>query len=178
MWRFLTFCLSLFCLCSMAVAQPLGQTVPDFEFQTLEGETTKLSQLREAAPKGVVMMTFWCTSCRSCRNTEASLANMARRYGGEAKVVAVASSRYDSAEDVKKYMESNDLEMTILMDPGSQAGRHLGVKRTTTTVLLDQEGKVRYYGTLTRRKKAYAREALTGLLGRNRVSQPAGPILG
>ncbi len=71
-----------------------------------------------------------------------------------------------------------DLNLKVVMDPSSQAARHLELRRTTTTVLMDQSGKVRYFGTFAERKKPYAREALRSLLEKDRVSQPLGPIAG
>lgn len=166
-------------LCATALAQPLGQSLPNFDFQTLDGQNVTLSELREEASQGVVMLTFWCTTCASCRSTEDSLANLARKYGHQAKIVAIASSRRDTPKDVRAYFEKHDgLKLTVLMDPSSNAARHLELERTTTTVLLDKKGKVRYFGTFAQRDKHYAREAIRSLLEKDRVAQPLGPISG
>ncbi len=165
-------------LCSIGVAQPIGQKLPDFEFTTLDGQSVKLSQLRESAPNGMVMLTFWCTTCASCRATEATLVHLAQRYGAEAKVIAIASSRSDSAADIKRYLDRHGVELPVLLDQNSALGRHFGVQRTTTTALIDADGRVRYFGTLLKDKRAYAEEALRGMVNDGRVSAPVGPIYG
>ncbi|MCA9780792.1 MAG: hypothetical protein KC800_28930, partial [Candidatus Eremiobacteraeota bacterium] len=43
--------------------QPLGKTLPEFQFQALSGKDLSLTELRKQSPSGVVLLTFWCTEC-------------------------------------------------------------------------------------------------------------------
>ena len=50
----------------------IGQKVPDFSLRDLDGKTVKLSQLQKDTKKtaqGIVILSFWCSSCPSCRRS-------------------------------------------------------------------------------------------------------------
>jgi peroxiredoxin len=161
-----------------ASAQPIGKILPEFQFQTLDGTWTSLSEMRKETPRGVVMLTFWCTTCNSCRANEQTLANLAKEFSDQAKVVAVASSRNDSVEDIQHYLKRHELDLPVILDPGSEFGRYLKVQRTTTTALLDRSGRLRYYGTLRKQSRFHAKIHLESVLANRIVSQPIGPIYG
>ena len=161
-----------------APAQPLGKTLPEFDFQTVDGENLNLSELRKKSPTGVVLLTFWCTECASCRATEESLAQVTREFAGKAKVVAVASSKDDTPQTVQAYLDKHKTGIEVLMDSKGRFARYLGVDTTTTTVILDQTGRVRYYGTLKRGKKFFAVDPLKQVLAKKIVGQPRGPLYG
>jgi peroxiredoxin len=174
----LTILLLTLLVTAWAPAQPLGKTLPEFDFQTLGGDSLKLSELREKSPTGVVLLTFWCTECASCRATEESLAQVTQQFAGQAKVVAVASSKDDTPRTVQAYLEKHKTGIEVLMDSKGRFARHLGVDTTTTTVILDQSGRVRYYGTLKRGKKFFAVDPLKQVIGKKIVGQPLGPLYG
>ena len=138
----------------------------------------KLSGIRAEAPNGTVLLTFWCTDCSSCRASEKHLSKLIKKYKGKAKILAVASSRNDTPETVKRYLTRHKLKLPVVMDPGSKLGHHFKVKRTTTTVLTDRDGRVRYFGTLLKRRKRYAEKSLVSVLRNGIVGQPIGPNFG
>lgn len=161
-----------------APAQPLGKALPEFGFQTIGGEELSLSELRKKSPTGVVLLTFWCTECASCRATEESLAQVTKEFAGKAKVVAIASSKDDTPQTVQAYLDKHKPGIEVLMDPKGGFALHLGVDTTTTTVVLDQTGRVRYYGTLKRGNKFFAVDPLKQVLAKKIVGQPRGPLYG
>ena len=161
-----------------APAQPLGKALPEFGFQTIGGEELSLSELRKKSPTGVVLLTFWCTECASCRATEESLAQVTKEFAGKAKVVAIASSKDDTPQTVQAYLDKHKPGIEVLMDPKGGFALHLGVDTTTTTVVLDQTGRVRYYGTLKRGNKFFAVDPLKQVLAKKIVGQPRGPRYG
>ena len=166
------------CLGCPALSQPIGQKLPDFDFRSLSGEPLKLSEIRAKAPNGVVLLTFWCTDCSSCRTSEKHLSKLIKKYKGKARILAVASSRNDTPETVKRYLGRHKLKLPVVMDPGSKLGHHFNVQRTTTTVLTDKDGRVRYFGALLKRRKNYAEKSLMAVLRNGIVGQPIGPNFG
>jgi peroxiredoxin len=159
-------------------AQPIGQSLPDFTLRTLGNKPVTLSQLRDQSPSGVLLMTFWCTDCASCRATEESLAWMTKKYGPKAKVVAIASSENDTSTSVQAYLKEHGTKIDVLLDTSGEFARHLKVNTTTTTVILDKSGRMRYFGTLKRGKRFFAQVPLEEVLGGKIVGQPRGPIYG
>jgi thiol-disulfide isomerase/thioredoxin len=161
-----------------APAQPIGKTLPEFAFRTLDNQSVTLSQLRDQSPSGVLLMTFWCTECASCRATEESLAWLAKEYGRKIKVVAISSAKTDTADSVKAYLKEHGTQIDVLLDPTSEFARHLKVNTTTTTLILDQSGRMRYFGTLKRGRRFFALEPLKEILAGKIIGQPLGPIYG
>ena len=159
-------------------SQPIGERVQDFQFLTPEGSEISLRQLGKQSESGVVVLTFWCTKCASCRAAEKPLRDLSKEYRGKATIVAVSSSRYDSPATVKSYLNRTSLDLPVVLDKGSALGRHFQVYRTTTTLVLDGDQRLRYFGTLKKRQKFYARESLKAVLNSGVVGQPLGPILG
>lgn len=159
-------------------AQPVGKVLPDFEFRTLDSKAVTLYGLRDQTPGGVVLLTFWCTNCSSCRSTEGTLAMLTRKYGSKAKIVAVSSSKNDDVESVKAFLKKNGVRIQVLMDPSSDFARYLNVTRTTTTAILDSDGKLRYFGTFKRGHDFHAKEPLLAVLAGKKVEQPVGPLYG
>ena len=50
---------------------------------------------------------------------------------------------YDAAEDMQAFMEKNPLEtVSVLMDPGGEAGRIYRVQFLPTSFLLNEEGQI------------------------------------
>ena len=59
----------------------VGDKVPDFSVQSLDGKSVKLSELQKDArhaKNGVVVLSFWCTTCHSCRDVEELLPSWTR----------------------------------------------------------------------------------------------------
>ena len=170
--------LFLLTLSTVSQADLIGETLPNFDFRQTNGKVIKLENLQASSPTGVVMLTFWCTSCGSCRQTEKYLRDLSLKYKNQATIVAVSSSRKDDKKDVKKYLTKKGLNLRVILDPASQLGHHLGIKKTTTTVLIDKQGKIRYLGTLKKKKKLYAEESLQAVLAARAVPEPVGPTHG
>lgn len=165
-------------LVACAPAQPLSQVLENHHFTTLDGQKKTLSQLRRESPTGVVMLTFWCTMCKSCRASEKDLAAIAESHKDKALVTGVVASRYDNPDKVRAYLDKSGISLRLLLDDQSQLARDLKVDHTTTTLVLDAEGKLRYFGTLRKGDQEYAQKALDDVLQGRPVAQPLGPIYG
>src|SRR5262245_32988933 len=70
----------------------VGEKVPELSVRTLDGMTVKLSELQKDAKRaksGVVVLSFWCTTCGSCRRVEHRLDKLAKDYEGRVAVMAL-----------------------------------------------------------------------------------------
>jgi peroxiredoxin len=127
----------------------VGDKVPDFSVQTLDGKSVKLSELQKDAKStrnGVVVLSFWCTTCHSCRDVEELLAKLYKEYEGQAAVFALTANANETAQDVAAFLKKNRLDLPIVLDPKGDTADLFGVKRTTTTVLIDGDRVLRYCG--------------------------------
>ena len=151
----------------------VGEKVPDFSFRTLDGKTVKLSELQKdekRTKKGVVVLSFWCSTCASCRRVEHHLDKLAKDYEGQAAVLALDANAGETAEKVAAFAKEKGLTVPIVLDPGGRTADRLGNDVTTTTVVIDGDGVLRYFGRFREGDRAYAEEALKAVLAGKEVA--------
>ena len=151
----------------------VGDTVPDFSVRTLDGKVVKLGELRKderRTKSGVVVLSFWCTTCHSCRDVEHLVAKLAKDYGGQAAVIALTANADETAEGVAVFLKKNGLELPVVLDPSGATTDLFGVRRTTTTVVIDGNGVLRYCGQFRQKDGGSAEEALKAVLAGKEVA--------
>lgn len=156
----------------------VGDKVPDFSIKTLDGKTIRLSELQKDAKRtknGVVVLSFWCSSCHSCRHIEAQLAKLGKDYAGQAAVMALDANSDDTAEGVAAFIKKKGLDLPVVLDPSGHLADVLGIKVTTTTVVIDGNGVLRYCGQFKAKGGASAEEALKAVLAGNEVTVATTP---
>jgi peroxiredoxin len=156
----------------------VGDKVPDFSVRTLDGKSIKLSELRKDARRtkaGVVVLSFWCSTCHSCRDVEHLLAKLCKDYGGRAAVFALDANFDETAESVAAFVRKNGLELPVVLDPGAGTADLFGVQRTTTTVVIDGNGVLRYCGQFRQKGGGSAEEALEAVLAGKEVAVKTTP---
>jgi peroxiredoxin len=156
----------------------VGDKVPDFSVRTLDGKSVKLSELQKDASrtkKGVVVLSFWCTTCHSCRDVEHLLAKLAKDYEGQAPVFALTANANETAQDVAAFLKKNALALPVVLDPSGHTADLFGVKRTTTTVVIDGNGVFRYCGQFQQKGGGSAEEALKAVLAGKEVAVKTTP---
>ena len=146
----------------------VGEKVPDFAVRTLDGKAVKLSELRKdekRTKKGVVVLSFWCSTCSSCRRVEQHLDKLARDYEGRAAVIALDANAGETAEKITAFAKEKGLTMPIVLDPDGRTADMFGTEVTTTTVVIDGDGVLRYCGRFRESDRAaYAEDALKAVL--------------
>jgi peroxiredoxin len=159
----------------------MGQRAPDFTVIDLDGKSWQLSQLHRKAgleQPGIIVLTFWCSFCGSCRHVERDLDALAHEYSGRVAVFGLDASAGETSEAVSKFLEAQGLTVPILLDPAGTTADIFGTELTTTTVVLDAEGMLRYCGQLTEGHHAYARDAVEDLLAGRQVRLSETPLRG
>jgi thiol-disulfide isomerase/thioredoxin len=159
----------------------IGDRVPDFSVGTLDRQSVKLSELRkdkQRTQSGVIVLSFWCTTCHSCRHVEQQLAKLARDYGGQVAVVALAANADETAESVVAFLKKNGLELPTVLDPSGHTADLFGVHLTTTTVVIGGNGVLRYCGQFHQKDGGSAEEALRAVLAGREVAITTTPHRG
>jgi thiol-disulfide isomerase/thioredoxin len=126
-----------------------------------------LSELQKDAKrtrKGVVVLSFWCSFCGSCRRVEERLDKLARDHQGEAAVLALDASAGETAERVRAFCKQKGLSVPVVLDPDGRTADLFGTTVTTTTVVIDGEGRLRYCGRFSDGDRAFAEGALRAIL--------------
>lgn len=158
-----------------AVAAPapapvaVGARVPDFSVQDLSGKTRTLSDLQKESPSGVVALCYWNTACHCSREMEGRLDALAAALKGKATVAAVDATGTDTPRLVTATVARSRLSLPVVMDPKGQAARVFGARFTTTTVIIDGQGVLRYRGRFDRGRARYAEDAVRAVLAGKEV---------
>ena len=144
----------------------IGDPVPDFKV-TINDKKWTLSQLRkntELTRDGTIVLTFWCSFCHSCRHIDGNLNKLAEHYKGKVAIIALDASDGETTEEVTRFAKEKGLTLPIALNASGQAADILGTKVTTTTVVIDKQGILRYRGHFGNAQHPYARDALEAVL--------------
>jgi len=117
----------------------IGNRAPDFQLDTLTGDTVKLSDFR----CNRVMINFWATWCPPCR---AEMPDM-EQFHQDKDIVILAVNLTDSeasVENVEKFSDEYKLTFPILMDTNLDVATLYMIQPIPTTYMVDSNGIVRY----------------------------------
>lgn len=117
-----------------------GVTAPDFSGKTLSGNNVQLSALRGK----VVVLNFWFIACAPCRTEVTPLNEVVKQFAG--KDVVFISVAQDNEADLIKHLQTVPFSFEVIADPAVLISRdtyHLF--GYPTTIVIDKQGKIRYY---------------------------------
>jgi len=118
---------------------------------------------------GTLVLTFWCSFCHSCRHVEKQLDSLATQYRGKVGVIALDASAGETAEKVAAFAAKQGLTLPIALSSGGAAADIFGTRVTTTTVVIDGDGILRYCGQFSDRENNFAEDALQAVLAGEEV---------
>lgn len=142
----------------------IGDRVPDFTVRDLQGKARSLSELQKQTKYRIVSLTFWCTFCHSCRDMESRLDRFASEHKGRAAVAAIDASAGETASGIAAFAKKTGLSLPILIDAPGKAADLFGVTLTTTTLVIDGQGRLRYRGQFMVGEKMLAADVLKAVL--------------
>ena len=117
---------------------PANRPAPALRALDLQGKTWQLADLRGRA----VLLNFWATWCPPCRAEMPSLQQLAEIYGPE-QLLVLALNVGEGPRRITQYLQSSGLNLTVLLDPQSEAAKAWGANVLPTTILIDAEGRPR-----------------------------------
>lgn len=156
----------------------VGDKVPDFSLRTLDGKSVQLSKLqkdKQRTASGTVVLSFWCSTCHSCRDMEHLLAKLNKDYEGQAAVFALGANFDETGDSVTALLKDNGLALPVVLDPRGNTADLFGVNRTTTTVVIDSDGVLRYCGQFQGKGGGSAEAALKAVLAGQEVAVKTTP---
>jgi thiol-disulfide isomerase/thioredoxin len=117
----------------------IGKAAPDFSLRDLEGRTVDLRALRGQP----VLLDFWATWCGYCLQALPSLELLHR---GLKDKLAVFGIDNEEPELAREYLQKYGYTLRTLVDRKDQAVSLYYVNGWPTTVLIDRDGKIVFYG--------------------------------
>lgn len=125
-------------------ASPAGRaraTAPDFELETLRGDTVRLA---DHLGRDVVLLDFWATSCEPCLAELPELEALHRKYGPRGLVVlGIAIDGPDSIAAVRAEVRKLGVTFPVLLDQETRVLALYDPKGTAPfSVLIDRRGAI------------------------------------
>ncbi len=108
---------------------------PDFQLNTLDGQTVRLSDFRG----NVFLVNFWKTSCGPCV-MEMPLLQQVYEEWQEAGLMLWAINIGESSEKVAEFMQDNGLSLPVLLDTEQSVAAQYGISSIPCTFLIDGDG--------------------------------------
>jgi thiol-disulfide isomerase/thioredoxin len=118
--------------------QLMGAIAPDFELQTLQGASLRLSSLRGKA----VLLNFWATYCGPCKVEMPWFVELQKQYGPQGFQIIGVAMDDASTEDIAAFAKQMGVNYPILLGKESVGLSYGGVNVLPTTFFLDRSGKV------------------------------------
>jgi thiol-disulfide isomerase/thioredoxin len=116
----------------------IGATAPDFEWTGTDGQTLRLSSYRGK----VVVVNFWATWCRPCREEMPALQRVA---ASEPDVVVLEVDLMESGDKARSFLDSLGLDrLQPVIDTDGATTRRFGVLTLPSTFFVDKDGVIRH----------------------------------
>jgi thiol-disulfide isomerase/thioredoxin len=116
----------------------IGATAPDFEWTGSDGQTIRLSTYRGK----VVVVNFWATWCRPCREEMPALQRVA---ASEPDVVVLEVDLMESGDKARSFLDSLGLDrLQPVLDTDGATTRRFGVLTLPSTFFIDMNGVIRH----------------------------------
>lgn len=117
----------------------IGVNAPDFTGKTVDGKTIRLSDLKGK----VVVLNFWFIACAPCHAEAPALKKIAAQFGKDVTFISIAR---ETEDDLKKYVAGNSFFDTNIADKSSEINKGIyHVFGFPTTIVIDKQGKIKYY---------------------------------
>lgn len=116
----------------------IGNLAPDFQLQTLDGQTVKLSDFRGKP----VLLNFWATWCGPCRFEMPFLQQINDSYSAKGLVLLTVDIAENSTV-VQKFMTDLNLSMKVALDTNKQVAKAYSITAIPSTFLIDKNGIIR-----------------------------------
>ena len=166
--------LGLFCVMLSLLAPSLAQT----NLRDLNGQAHSVAEMVAKPGTEAVVLVVWCTQCGSCRGAEREVAKFAAEDPQKVRVVAVTPHPGDSPERIKKFLKGQGVKLEVMRDANQAMVSALHIDRTTTTLVYDNKGKLRYMGPFTGSGDGFAQDAVRQVLAGQEVSMKSRPLKG
>ena len=129
-------------LCAAALAEAtttaeVGKPAPDFEVQTLDGETFRLSDCRGK----VVFLNIWATWCPPCVAEMPDIQALSEAHPEDLVVIGVSM---EPEQDVRSFVEENGYTYKFAIDDGNIGGLLYPTYYIPNSIFIDPNGVITF----------------------------------
>jgi peroxiredoxin len=126
-------------------APRVASALPDFELNTVDGDSARLS---DHLGKDVVLLAFWDTWCEPCKTELPHLDRIYKAKKDQGFVVfAISMDDPSTAMQVAPYVHESGFSFPVLLDPNSKASNLYNTHKSAPyTVLIARDGTIAQEG--------------------------------
>ena len=117
-----------------------GKTAPDFQLESLDGETISIGGLRGRP----VLLNFWATWCPPCREEIPGFVETYAVYHEKGMEILGISLDRQGVYVVKKFAEKYEVNYPIALGTQQLVQDYQPGQYIPTTIIIDREGKIRH----------------------------------
>ncbi|MBK8026779.1 MAG: TlpA family protein disulfide reductase [Chloroflexi bacterium] len=128
-------------LARQRLTQPTQGMAPDFEVQTFDGQTLRLSDLRGK----VVMINFWASWCGPCRDEAPQLQAAWERYQDNGDVVFLGIAYADNGPRSIAYLEEFGISYLNAPDLGTRISDAYHIQGVPETFIVGRDGHIEQF---------------------------------
>jgi peroxiredoxin len=140
----------------------IGFTAPDFTLETLDGETVRLAKLRGQ----VVLINFWATWCRPCRDEMPAIQEAYDRHRDEGLTV-LAVSVMESDTQVTDFVKEMELTFPISIDRYGSVSERYRTRSIPSSYFVDRSGVIQHVVVAGPMRSSEVESQLADLLVQN-----------
>jgi len=122
----------------LEVGLDAGQLAPDFELQTVNGETMQLSDLRGEK----VLLNFWATWCPPCRAEMPDMQNYHEEYDDGVILAVNLLETEQNIAQVEDFLEEFAISFPILLDETTEVTTSYNAFALPTSYFINKDGTI------------------------------------
>ncbi len=122
----------------ISVGTQIGNLAPDFQLETLDGQSVSLSGLKG----NPVLLNFWATWCPPCK-FEMPFLQQVHDSWSDKGLVLLTIDIGESPATVQEFMNKLNLTMMVPMDIERKVAKDYGITVIPTTFFIDRNGIIR-----------------------------------
>jgi peroxiredoxin len=120
------------------ISTQVGSVIPDIELPSLDGKTTKLSELHSK----VTLINFWATWCPPCVKELPSLQRLSDKYAAKGLKVVGISLDEDPETVLEKFLAKNSIKFNSYIDKKGVLADQFDVSGLPLTIVIDANRKI------------------------------------
>ena len=126
----------------IAEIEQQGRIAPNFELEDINGDIFELNEIKG---KGLIIISFFASICKSCRDQTEAFSKIYNKYKEEGLVlIAISMNDQKTVAKVKPYIRSKGYNFPVLYDTNNDAARIYYALAIPYSVIIDKGGRVVY----------------------------------